>query len=46
MCDKVQIFGNNTNRSEFHELRDEEQTKFEECLLPFGPEFVAFPPDV
>jgi hypothetical protein len=39
MCDKVQIFGNNTNRSEFHELRDEEQTKF-------GPEFVAFPPDV
>jgi hypothetical protein len=43
---KVQIFGNNINRSKLHEQRDEEQTKFGECLLPFDPESSVFLPAV
>jgi hypothetical protein len=44
ICDKVNIFGNNTNRSKLYSWRDQEQTKFGECLLPFGSEYFIISP--
>jgi hypothetical protein len=41
--DKVQMFGNDSNRSRLHSWRNLEQIKFEECLIPFSSEsFVPF----
>jgi hypothetical protein len=39
---RVQISGNDVNRSKFYSGRNEEQIEVRECLLSFGAESVVF----
>jgi hypothetical protein len=42
----IKYLGTTLNRSKSHARRDYEQTKFGECLLPFGSESSVLPPVV
>jgi hypothetical protein len=39
---RVQIFGNNFNKSKFYSGRNKEQFEIRECLLSFGAESFVF----
>jgi len=39
---RVQIFGNNFNKSKFYSGRNKEKTAVKECLLSFGAESFIF----